>query len=83
MATGGSGEEFLTQILDHDLVTATREYGTGGMVQVWKQLRDLPPPAFPPYVEGFFGAGEVMRNLGPLRPERRRVVAGGNGDGSG
>ena len=75
MATGGSGEEFLTQILDLDLVTATREYGTGGMVQVWKQLRDLPPPAFPPYVEGF-GAGEVMRPLGPMRPAVRVPVRG-------
>lgn len=66
MASGGSGEEFLTQLLDLDLVTATREHGTGGMVHVWKQLRDLPPPAFPPYVEGF-AQGAVMNGLGPMR----------------
>ena len=66
MAQGGAGEEFLTQMIDLDRVTTTREYGTAGLNRVWKQLRDAPPLAFPQYRDGF-GAGEVMRGLGPLK----------------
>ncbi len=83
LAEGGSGEEFLTVTVDLDLVRAVRENGTARLNPVWKQLRDFPPPPFPQYVNGRFVEGDMMRNLGPLRPERRRVVAGGNGDGSG
>ena len=32
---------------------------------MWKQLRDVPPPEFPVYRDGF-AAGEVMRGLGPI-----------------
>ena len=66
LVQGGSGEEFLTQVIDLDRVTATREYGTAGLSRLWKQLRDVPPPAFPQYRDGF-AAGEVMRGLGPLK----------------
>ena len=75
LVQGGSGEEFLTQMIDLDRVTATREYGTAGLSRLWKQLRDVPPPAFPQYRDGF-AAGEVMRGLGPLKgvqPSRQRT----------
>lgn len=65
LALGGSGEEFLTQVIDLDAVTTTREQGTAGLNPVWKQLRDAPPPLDGPYREGF-AAGAVMEGLGPL-----------------
>ncbi|MEX2136389.1 MAG: nitrilase-related carbon-nitrogen hydrolase [Chloroflexota bacterium] len=65
MVVGGSGEEFLTQVLDLDAVTTTREYGTAGLKRLWKQLRDAPPPLAGPYRHGF-AAGLVMDRLGPL-----------------
>jgi formamidase len=75
LARGGAGEEFLTQVIDLDRVRATREYGTTGLNRMWKQLRDFPPPAFPPYVEGF-GAGAVMDGLGPIDDVARPRTAG-------
>jgi formamidase len=76
LALGGSGEEFLTQMIDLDAVTATREYGTAGLNPLWKQLRDAPPPLVGPYRDGFAG-GDVMAGLGPMstvepRPARAR-----------
>ena len=65
LALAGSGEEFLTQVIDLDTVTTTREHGTAGLNPVWKQLRDAPPPLVGPYREGF-AAGAVMEGLGPL-----------------
>lgn len=64
LAQGATGEEYLSAFLDLDLVGAVREHGTAGLNQLWKQLRDFPPP-FPPAVEGY-AAGEIMRGLGPL-----------------
>lgn len=66
IAQAGSGEEFLTLMVDLDMVTTTREYGTVGLNPLWKQLRDFPPPEFPTYRDGF-AAGYVMGGLGPMR----------------
>jgi predicted amidohydrolase len=66
LALGGSGEEFLTQVIDLQAVATTREHGTAGLNPLWKQLRDAPPPLVGPYREGF-AAGEVMARLGPLQ----------------
>jgi formamidase len=75
MVEGGSGEEYLTVVLDLDLVSAAREFGTAGLNTAWKQLRDFPPPPFPQYRDGF-AAGRVMEGLGPLkRPPRRKTGA--------
>ena len=81
MAEGGSGEEFLTAVIDLDRVRAVREYGTSGLNTPWKQLRDLPPPAFPQYRDGW-AAGAIMDGLGPLggvsddlRPARVHLAA--------
>ena len=65
LATGGSGEEYLTQMLDLGRVETVREHGTYGMIRMWQQLRDAPPPDLPAYREGF-AAGAIMRGLGPL-----------------
>ncbi len=74
VAAGGAGEELLTQIVDLDRVRLVREHGTAGLNTMWKQLRDVPPPAFPAYREGF-PAGAVMRDLGPMGL-RRSVLDG-------
>ena len=83
LAEGGTGEEFLTAVIDLDRVRGVREYGTSGLNTPWKQLRDLPPPSFPQYREGW-AAGAVMDGLGPLggvaedmRPAARRPVTPG------
>lgn len=65
MQQAGNHEEILTQVLDLDLVRHVREYGTLGLNQHLKQLRDF-PGRFPPYQEGF-AQGEGFRNLGPLQ----------------
>lgn len=65
LAQGGSGEEYLTQVLDLDRVAAVRRHGTAGLNRLWQQLRGLPIDVLPAYREGF-AAGEVMRELGPL-----------------
>jgi formamidase len=62
----GAGQEFLIQMIDLDAVAMTREFGTSGLNQLWKQLRDEPPPPFPQYADGY-SSGEVMRTLGAFR----------------
>ncbi len=64
-ATGGAGEEILTQIVDLDRVRLVREHGTTGLNTMWKQLRDGPVPGYPPAAQGY-PTGGVMRDLGPL-----------------
>jgi formamidase len=76
LALGGSGEEFLTQMIDLDAVTTTREHGTAGLNPLWKQLRDAPPPLDGPYRDGF-AAGNVMAGLGALGPADPRGSSGG------
>ncbi len=77
IAAAGEGEAYLTQVIDLDRVSATRQFGTAGLNRMWKQLRDLPVPEFPQYTQGF-GAGPIMRELGPLW-----VRSLGEADGSG
>ena len=72
LAQGGSGEEYLTQVIDLDRVSAVRQHGTAGINRLWQQLRDLPTDVLPAYREGF-AAGEVMAGLGPLVFEPRRA----------
>ena len=52
----GNQETILTEMLDLDRVTTTREYGNIGLTQTLKQLRDT-PITFPPYAQGI-AAGE-------------------------
>jgi formamidase len=71
MQQAGNHEEILTQVLDLDLVAHVREYGTLGLNQHLKQLRDF-PGRFPPYQEGF-AQGEGFRHLSSLQlPESVR-----------
>ena len=76
LATGGEGEEYLNQVLDLDRVRTVREHGTYGMIRMWQQLRDAPPPPMPAYQEGF-AAGAIMDGRGPLEiPQRARAGSG-------
>jgi formamidase len=71
LAEAGSGEEILTQMIDLDAVAMTREYGTGGLNQLWKQLRDSPLPMPPQYMDGFDGRSSIAA-LGPFRHDPRK-----------
>ena len=61
----GTQETILTEILDLDRVTMTREYGTLGMAQTLKQLRDS-DVKFPPY-QNKLTSGEGFKKLGKLQ----------------
>lgn len=60
----GERETFLTEIIDLDHVTRTREYGTIGLAQTLKQLRDA-GQVFPVYQDGRLAQGSFHR-LGSL-----------------
>lgn len=57
-------DTILTETLDLDHVTRTREYGTIGLAQTLKQLRDS-SVVFPVYQEGMVRGGSFAQ-LGPL-----------------
>jgi formamidase len=67
----GEHETIMTEILDLDNVTKSREFGSLGLCQLWKQLRDF-PGHFPIYQNGIAG-GPIYRDLGPLRLHRDLV----------
>jgi predicted amidohydrolase len=61
----GDGPAILTETLDLDLVQHVREFGTLGVCQTWKQLRDY-RGEFPVYRDRP-AAGPIFRGLGELR----------------
>jgi len=61
LQTAGEGETILTEILELDRVTRVREYGTIGLGQTLKELRDF-PHEFPIYKEGI-ACGEVFKKI--------------------
>lgn len=68
LQVGTDHEMILTEILDLDHVTRTREYGTIGLAQTLKQLRDS-GQHFPMYEHGVVGA-EGFKHLGKLQLHR-------------
>jgi formamidase len=60
----GVNQTILTEIIDLDHVTRTREYGTLGLAQILKQLRDC-SHSFPPYKDGNLAQGS-FKELGQL-----------------
>ena len=68
LQTAGERETILTEIIDLDTVKKSREYGTLGLCQLWKQLRDR-PVHFPIY-GGELGAGKIYEGLGELKFQR-------------
>ncbi len=65
-----TNQTFLTEIIDLDHVTRTREYGTLGLAQTIKQLRDS-GMRFPVYEEENLSQGS-FKELGPIRYHRNR-----------
>jgi predicted amidohydrolase len=65
LQVGGQREAILTEIIDLDEVQRVREFGTLGLSQLWKDLRDFGGP-FPIYQEGIRN-GEVFKSLGRLK----------------
>ena len=65
----GERETILTEIIDLDNVRKAREFGSLGLCQLWKQLRDT-PVKFPIYANGI-ETGEIYRDLGRLQFQRR------------
>jgi predicted amidohydrolase len=61
LQTAGESETILTEVLDLDHVARTREFGTLGLSQTLKELRDF-PYEFPIYKEGV-AVGEVFKKL--------------------
>jgi len=60
----GTNETILTEIIDLDKVTQAREFGTLGLAQTLKQMRDT-DVKFPQYQDGF-ASGRVFDKLGAL-----------------
>ncbi len=65
----GDHATILTEVLDLDHVTRTREFGTLGLTQSLKQLRDS-GRQFPIYQQGV-AQGEGFKRLGPLAIHRQ------------
>jgi formamidase len=65
----GSGEQYMTQIIDLDLVSRVREYGTMGLCQVMKEFGSF-NGKFPVY-ESDISKAEVFKSLGPVKLHRR------------
>ncbi len=64
----GEHETILTEILNLDNVQKAREFGSLGLCQLWKQLRDH-PKSFPIY-QNNLESGPIFQNLGRLKNHR-------------
>lgn len=69
LQSSGAGEQFMTEIIDLDLVSRVREYGTMGQCQVWKEFGDF-KGKFPVY-EDEISKGEIFRSLGPVKLNKK------------
>lgn len=69
LQVAGERETILTEVIDLDQVQRVREYGTLGLSQLWKDLRDFGHP-FPIYQKGIRN-GEVFKSLGDLKLHRK------------
>lgn len=65
LQTSGEAEIIMTEVIDLDLVSRVREYGTVGQCQVWKALTNF-SGKFPVYQEDIQN-GEIFKSLGSLK----------------
>ena len=65
----GAGEQYLTEIIDLDLVSRVREYGTMGHCQVLKEFGSY-KGTFPVY-ENDISKAEVFKSLGPVKLHKK------------
>ena len=65
----GSGEQYMPEIIDLDLVSRVREYGTVGQCQVMKEFGSF-KGKFPVY-ESDVSKAEVFKALGPVKLHKK------------
>jgi len=65
----GEGERIMTEVIDLDLVSRAREYGTLGQCQVWKTFGDF-KGIFPVYREEILN-GAIFTSIGPLKMHKK------------
>ncbi len=65
----GSGEQFMTEIIDLDLVSRVRKYGTMGHCQVLKEFGSY-RGKFPVY-EGRLSEAKIFKSLGPVKLHKK------------
>jgi predicted amidohydrolase len=69
LQVSGDCEMILTEIIDLDMVSRVREFGTLGLSQLWKDLGGF-KGKFPLY-QGDVQNGEIYKSLGPLKPHKK------------
>ena len=69
LQTSGEGFIIMSEVIDLDVVSRVREYGTLGTSQVWKNLRDY-KGTFPMYANNI-GKGTIFNSLGPLKLNKK------------
>lgn len=69
LQTSGEAPTIMTEVIDLDVVSRVREYGTLGTSQLWKNLGNF-PGEFPMYARGI-RKGEIYKSLGPLKLNRK------------
>lgn len=77
LQTSGVREIIMTEIIDLDVVSRVREYGTLGLSQLWKDLGSF-HGRFPVY-EGDMQNGRVFQSLGPCKLHRTIQVSAQHG----
>jgi predicted amidohydrolase len=69
LQTSGEGFIIMSEVIDLDVVSRVRQYGTLGTSQVWKNLRDY-KGKFPMYASDI-GKGAIFNSLGPLKLNKK------------
>ena len=69
LQTSGASELIMTEVIDLDLVSRVREYGTMGTSQLWKDLGNF-KGKFPIYQDDI-RSGKLFKSLGPLELHKK------------
>jgi predicted amidohydrolase len=69
LQTSGEAEIIMTEVIDLDLVSRVREYGTVGQCQVWKAFANF-KRKFPVYQDNILD-GEIFKSIGPLKRHKK------------
>jgi formamidase len=69
LQTSGEAEIIMTEVIDLDLVSRVREFGTLGLSQLWKDFANF-RKKFPPYQDEVRN-GAIFKSLGPLKHHRK------------
>jgi predicted amidohydrolase len=69
LQTAGEREIIMTEVVDLDMVSRVREYGTLGLSQLWKDLANF-EQKFPVYKEDI-RKGEIFESLGPRKLHKK------------